>query len=460
MKKAASSSRKITSFFSVQPVQIQTSPDENEKIKSAIESLAVTLSPNASSGGPTSVYQHCGLHAVYLYFRYLHSGVGRINASSKAARDIWPNPSQFYRARAIRSWEKTYLDFGYLSAHRQGAHAKRQSVLSHEDIKEKFCLWISQQKAERRFIPMMLKYLNEMVIPEVTGISGNVGEKTLWRYLAEWGYSHKRNSKDVYFDGHDREDVVVYRGEWTKRMMEYKVRMESYDPEDVTMVTEPELASQEKKLVMVTHDESTFYANDGKQSIWVKDGESIIRNKSPGLSIMVSEFQYACHDTMRHNGKTSRTFFYAGVNRPGYWTHVEFSEQLGEVIRIFEALHPDCQALFLFDQSSNHNAYAKDALVVSRMKKNESRCLSNEQFEFRRGYHTLPSTGDSLIPQSMYFNKEENIAKRKRGEDIVTAQKKIVRYNKGITRVALQTLFRLILSCTPQFSINYYSELK
>jgi hypothetical protein len=34
--------------------------------------------------------------------------------------------------------------------------------------------------------------------------------------------------KNVYYDGHEREDVVKYRREWAKRMMEYKKSMDVF----------------------------------------------------------------------------------------------------------------------------------------------------------------------------------------------------------------------------------------
>jgi hypothetical protein len=116
---------------------------------------------------------------------------------------------------------------------------------------------------------------------------------------------------------------------------------------------------------MVTHDESTFYANDGKEKGWFQQGETQLRGKGPGLSIMVSEFQCPCHGTMRYDGQISRKLFYAGANRDGYWTCEDLVKQLkDEVIPIFNALHQGCIGLFLFDQSANHTAYAPDALVA------------------------------------------------------------------------------------------------
>ena len=40
---------------------------------------------------------------------------------------------------------------------------------------------------------------------------------------------------------------------------------------------------------------------------------------------------------------------------------------MNRAIPIFEILHPGCIGVFCFDQSTNHNAMAEDALVVTRM---------------------------------------------------------------------------------------------
>lgn len=72
--------------------------------------------------------------------------------------------------------------------------------------------------------------------------------------------------------------------------MEYKRRMATYPTGDEEQSIEPELSEGEKKIVLVTHDECTFYANDGKTSRWVEKGEASIFPKGPGGSIMVNEF--------------------------------------------------------------------------------------------------------------------------------------------------------------------------
>ena len=47
-------------------------------------------------------------------------------------------------------------------------------------------------------------------------------------------------------------------------------------------VVPAELDVGERKHVLVTHDECTFYSNDTKTEMWLEEGESIIRKKGQG----------------------------------------------------------------------------------------------------------------------------------------------------------------------------------
>ena len=48
-----------------------------------------------------------------------------------------------------------------------------------------------------------------------------------------------------------------------------------------------------KRCHLVTHDESTFNANDGAQYLQKKAGSECLRSKSKGKGVMVSEFLFA-----------------------------------------------------------------------------------------------------------------------------------------------------------------------
>ena len=97
-------------------------------------------------------------------------------------------------------------------------------------------------------------------------------------------------SKNVYIDGHEREDVVEYRQKnFLPTWASFERRMVLFS-EDGSWTKLLGLKEGEKPLVLVTHDESTFNANDGKRRIWKEKGKSPFRPKGRGKGVIVSEF--------------------------------------------------------------------------------------------------------------------------------------------------------------------------
>ena len=94
----------------------------------------------------------------------------------------------------------------------------------------------------------------------------------------------------INFDGHERADVVEYRQGWAQEMMGLKDFMDGYQGEKEEVIP-PKLPDGASKIVMVTHDEATFFSNEARDQMWQHEDESPIRKKTPGGSIMISEFQ-------------------------------------------------------------------------------------------------------------------------------------------------------------------------
>ncbi|OAD01012.1 hypothetical protein MUCCIDRAFT_112439 [Mucor lusitanicus CBS 277.49] len=115
-----------------------------------------------------------------------------------------------------------------------------------------------------------------------------------------------------------------------------------------------EVALETKKKIMETTQASfrtlVYLCNHSK--LWLLDGteEPTLLPKGSGATIMVSEFQCPCHGTMALPSDPSKT-----------------SRELFLAVQIFEELHPNCKGVFLFDNSSNHQAYSADALLARNM---------------------------------------------------------------------------------------------
>lgn len=67
--------------------------------------------------------------------------------------------------------------------------------------------------------------------------------------------------------------------------------------------------------------------------------------------------------------KDARKVIYPGSNGDAWWDHTQLLDQVNTAIQIFKEAHPDCQALFIFDQSSAHASLAPDALRAFEMNK-------------------------------------------------------------------------------------------
>ena len=81
----------------------------------------------------------------------------------------------------------------------------------------------------------------------------------------------------MYIDGHEHVDVVEYWKEFIKRWKEYEKCFIIYDNDGnvVSRPTEfPVTQGVRFWLIMVTHDESTFYENDRCKTLWINNNTS------------------------------------------------------------------------------------------------------------------------------------------------------------------------------------------
>ncbi len=151
--------------------------------------------------------------------------------------------------------------------------------------------------------------------------------------------------------------------------------MSKYEGETMKRIY-PNLPEGEKERILVTHDECIFYSNNGKREVWAKNEELPLRKKGNGRSIMVSEFLTEIDGRLclqqtnilqnPNIPEEARCYLKPGKNQEGYWIAEHLLEQIKcKVIPIFETLYPNCVAVFVFDNSSNHAAFGKDALVAS-----------------------------------------------------------------------------------------------
>lgn len=380
-------------------------------IKQRINELNIicNVTKSAISNAKVFTYDYVRLLSTRKYLQHLLDGKKKMNSSLQIAQEMWNKGA--YMSRCIRNWGDHYLKTGELPIHQQGKHVKIVSCLDDEDFTKTCKKWLRQQKPEERNPCQLKTYIEEVVFPTKIGSikKDTIGEETCRRYMHLWGFEYDELKKGVFYDGHERPDVVKYRQEWLKKMFTYKKYMKDFSGDNLDQIVEPILNSNEKEHVMVTHDECHFYSNDGRKTVWVLDEENVLRPKHIGRSIMVSDFLCPCHGPLRLTEEEMQQHpqiqhqearVLRSVQVDGYWKSEHMVDQLyNRAIPIFEVLHPGCIGVFCFDQSTNHNAMAEDALAVSKMNLSPG----GQQPQMRNGWF-ITTTGQ-MITQQMVFDE-------------------------------------------------------
>jgi hypothetical protein len=165
-----------------------------------------------------------------------------------------------------------------------------------------------------------------------------------------------------------------------------------------------------RPIILITHDESIFSANDGRHQAWIGENGTFKRPKGKGKGIMVSDFLLPwsrlnllslpkeTQDELVASGLSLEAVEYFEYSKEnGYWDGRRLLEQIeNKALPIAKAVYPGYQFLFLFDNATSHSVCADDALCVSEINKGEG----GQQPILRDGWY---KDGDTLIRQEMFY---------------------------------------------------------
>ena len=186
----------------------------------------------------------------------------------------------------------------------------------------------------------------------------DVCHETARLYLHRLGFTQPDHKKGVFFDGHERDDDVLYRNE-------YLDILEELGSKSISPYLPPPIAEGEKPLVRVVHDESAFYSNADQTTFW-SDGHILcLRQKSLGSSIMVSDFVVEGYGYLRDDVGEARLLL--ETQRDGYYNSSMFTHQVDTAIDIFDRIFQNSIAIFMFDNAPSHRKYPSDGLNASDM---------------------------------------------------------------------------------------------
>lgn len=258
-------------------------------------------------------------------------------------------------SRNLRQWTRKWIDLRELPTSARGRHAKVYSVISECDNAAELRAYLRsnkwamnpeklQQFTKGELIPAaanaylkhvidvempkgLKKYMDTVLFPRIQmKVVRGVSLSTARRWMRKEGFRFISHKKGLYFDGHDRPDVIDYRQKTFLPMMEkHAKRLVKYCPGDTEQeFLYPPENFVERRLVLCAHDEMTAQANDSPQKSWVLNDEHSLRKKGVGRGVHQSDIICSTVGWLRD---ASQTLEY-GKNYEGYWTGELFIKQV------------------------------------------------------------------------------------------------------------------------------------
>ncbi|KAH7925369.1 hypothetical protein BV22DRAFT_1011364 [Leucogyrophana mollusca] len=291
-------------------------------------------------------------------------------------------------AREIRRNELYLLRHHCLPLGKKAAHHGQYTLLDNEAILHRVRMYLAAQNLGMITPHGLCLHVNNVIAPAL-GLSGpnsSITERTAITWLKKLGYSCKEVRKGVYFDGHERPDVIEARNKFLETMKRYEPLMCTYDDKTLEPIP-PVLQPGEKEHVPIPQDESIFHTNDNRRRQWLRGNQQALKKKGNGRAVHVSDF--ICETTgrlalsptqiaeqmklpveQRLKSFDARKIIHPGKNHDAWWDLPQLIKQTDNAADIFEYLHPSKVGIFIFDCSSAHEGLAPDALNVNNMNVN------------------------------------------------------------------------------------------
>ncbi|KIL54192.1 hypothetical protein M378DRAFT_188729 [Amanita muscaria Koide BX008] len=305
-------------------------------------------------------------------------GYGRMEASMTIAEQWHEGTgSQVHFSRRVRALARHYQIYEQLPEEKRGNSRNAYSLLKDESVRNATRGWLTEQEVGSITPQKFVHALNEKILPEL-GIKPEkaLSERTARRWLIKLGWTRTLYKKGIYLDGHERPDVIEYCEEiFLPHLLGYERRMAKYEGPELNRI-EPDLEPGEREIIPVWQDETCCQQNDFVSSMWLRTGEHQLRKKGRGRLIHISDFieptngRLVAKNSAGQTVQEARKIIFPGSNGDPYWDGPQLLKQVEtQAIPTFEAAHPGCQGLFIFDCSSAHGAMPEDAIKPFEMNK-------------------------------------------------------------------------------------------
>lgn len=166
-----------------------------------------------------------------------------------------------------------------------------------------------------------------------------ISENTACAWLKHFGWEFRVRKKDVYYDSHERPDVIElieYRKHFLNKIFELEKRIPKSLNDNIIVLEVPILNVNEKHHILITHDEFTFYANDEKKTFWKPVGYQSLQKKGAGLSLHVSNFLTEIDGCLKTEENETCVIMKSETNHDGWWKMDDLIKQVILSVFIFK----------------------------------------------------------------------------------------------------------------------------
>ncbi|GBC46489.2 uncharacterized protein OCT59_017594 [Rhizophagus irregularis] len=212
LTKAAAGTKKITNFFNNSDIQATNLQLFNQ------DTLNDILSDTDSNLKEQLEKQHNQLTVIeYNYKRAIFEYLTLLNNNNGCEKvDI-----------SLKYW----LLNNKLPESRHGKYQKTIRVIDDEDVAERCHIWIRKQNFNTT--PATFKKFVENELFPAIGIAKekSITIMTTTRWLKVLGYSFQQYRRGIYYDGHEREDILQYRKKFLENIFNHEKYMSKYEGE-------------------------------------------------------------------------------------------------------------------------------------------------------------------------------------------------------------------------------------
>ena len=298
--------------------------------------------------------------------------------------------------KSVRAWKSNFLETGVIPDNKQGKYQRSGVLWSSENLNKKAIRYVRNNNNVKGkpnlTVHSFCEWINEDLLPNETlqpGFPRRISVETARKWLHELGFDVIAKKKGTFVDGHERDDVVEYRSKFLRKMVGLGFLNSSNSPSEDAKSAVSKFNIQPPqhfidKTVIIFHDESTFQSNDDQPTLWGEKGTTVMRPKSKGSGIMISDFidekngflalTKEEYDRAVVNDPSirmyARQFLEYGESREGYWASDKFIVQIEKSVKIANLKYPKSdgwRVVWVFDHSSCHAAMADDSLDVNQM---------------------------------------------------------------------------------------------